>query len=39
MVYMKDRNTVIEIRLETTRDNYDDFDETFLSILNSIKTN
>lgn len=39
MVYMKERNTVIEIRLETTRDNYDEFDETFLSILNSIKTN
>lgn len=38
MVYMKDRNNCIEIRLETSRDNYDDFDEEFLLILKSVKT-
>ena len=37
MVYLKDRNTAIEIRLETTRDNYDAFDKEFKAILNTIK--
>ena len=28
MVYIKEKNTMVEIRLETTKDNYDDFDGT-----------
>lgn len=37
MVYFKDGNTALEIRLETTRDNYDAFDEEFKAILNTVK--
>ena len=37
MVYLKDGNTGLEIRLETTRDTYDDFDEEFKAILNTFK--
>lgn len=37
MVYLKEGSTGIEIRLETTRDNYDDFEAEFKSILNTIK--
>lgn len=37
MVYLKEGSTGIEIRLETTRDNYNDFDAEFKSILNTIK--
>lgn len=39
MVYLKEKNTMIEIRLETLLDTYDEFDEMFLTILNSIKAN
>lgn len=37
MVYFKDRNTAIEIRLETSRDSYDKFEKEFKAILNTIK--
>ena len=37
MVYLKDRTTAIEIRLETARDTYDDFEKEFKAILNTIK--
>ena len=37
MLYIKDKNTIIEIRLETTRFNFDDFDSTFTAILKSVK--
>lgn len=37
MIYVKDRTTIVEIRLETTRDNYEEFDSDFTAILNSIK--
>ncbi|MBP5327322.1 MAG: hypothetical protein J6Y98_05360 [Bacteroidales bacterium] len=37
MVYIKDRNIMLEIRLETTLDRFDDFDKEFQSILESIK--
>ncbi len=36
MVYFKDGNTAVEFRLETSRDNYDDFSEQFESILQSL---
>ena len=36
MIYFKDNTTALEIRLETSRDNYDDFEEEFLSILHSV---
>lgn len=36
MLYMKVKNTVIEFRLETTQDTFEDFDEEFLAILNTI---
>lgn len=39
MIYFKERSTLLEIRLETTRDNYDDFEEEFKSILRSVKIN
>lgn len=37
MVYLKDHNTAIEIRLETTRDTYDNFEKEFKAILNTVK--
>lgn len=37
MVYIKEGNNLIEIRLETTRDNYNAFDNEFKAILNTIK--
>ena len=37
MLYMKVKNTLIEFRLETTQDTFEEFDEEFLVILNSIK--
>lgn len=37
MVYLKEHSNAIEIRLETTRDNYDAFDKEFKAILNTIK--
>ena len=37
MLYIKDKNTAIEIRLETTRYNFDDFDSKFLDILKTVK--
>ncbi|MBP5547721.1 MAG: hypothetical protein J6X58_02370 [Bacteroidales bacterium] len=37
MVYIKDRTTAIEIRLETSRGTYDKFDKEFMSILNTVK--
>ena len=36
MVYIKDRSTIIEVRLETTVDNFEEFDEMFQSIINSL---
>jgi hypothetical protein len=39
MAYVKDRNTMLEIRLECTVDNFDDFDKDFTDIINSIKIN
>ena len=38
MVYLKDKSTAIEIRLESSLDTYNDFENDFLSILKSIKT-
>ncbi len=37
MLYIKDKNTIVEIRLETTLYNYDEFDQTFKAILKSVK--
>ncbi len=37
MVYIKDRNIMLEIRLETTLDLYDNFDKEFQAILETIK--
>ena len=37
MLYLKDGKTAIEIRLECTLDNYEDFEGEFLSILHTIK--
>lgn len=37
MVYLKDNNTALEIRLETSSDTYDNFDKEFKAILNTIK--
>lgn len=39
MVYVKDRSNILEIRLESTVDTFEDFDEDFTGIINSIKTN
>lgn len=39
MTYMKEKNTLIEIRLETTLDNFDEFHEMFQAILNSVQSN
>jgi len=39
MIYLKDGNTALEIRLETTLDTYDQFEQEFLDILNTIKIN
>lgn len=36
MIFFKDKNTAIEIRLEATVDNYADFEEQFQSIIESI---
>lgn len=36
MIYFKEGKTVFEFRLETSRDNYDDFSEQFEAILQSI---
>ena len=36
MVYLKDRSNMLEIRLETTRDNYDEFDDKFQEILKTV---
>ena len=37
MIYFKDKNTAVEIRLETTRDTYNDFREEFETILKTVK--
>ena len=39
MAYVKDRNTMLEIRLECTVDNFDEFDKDFSDIIKSIKIN
>lgn len=39
MLYIKDRNTVLEIRLECTVDNFEDFEKEFTEIINSVKVN
>ena len=36
MVYFKEKNTIVEFRLETTRDTYSDAEAEFVEILNSI---
>lgn len=36
MVYFKDRNTAFEFRAETSLDTYEEFDEMFTNILNSV---
>ena len=36
MVYFKEKNTIVEFRLETTRDTYPDAEAEFVEILNSI---
>ena len=38
MLYLKDKSNLLEIRLETVIDRFDDFDEEFKTILKSIKT-
>ena len=37
MIYFKDRNTAVEVRLETTKDTYKDFEEEFKAILATVK--
>lgn len=37
MIYFKDKNTAIEIRLETTKDTYEDFEDDFKAILGTVK--
>ena len=39
MLYIKDRNMVLEIRLECTVDNFEDFENEFLEIIKSVKVN
>lgn len=39
MLYLKDRSNILEIRLECTVDNYEEFEKEFDEIINSIKTN
>ena len=36
MIYFKDRNICLEMRLETTSDTYAQFDKTFTDILNTV---
>lgn len=38
MVYVKDRNNILEIRLESTVDTFEEFEKNFSEIINSIKT-
>ena len=35
MYYFKEKNTIVEVRLETTRDNYEEFEAEFKAILGS----
>ena len=37
MLYFKEGNNMAEIRLETTVDTFDNFDKTFIDIINSVK--
>ena len=39
MLYLKDKSTMLEIRVETSTDNYDEFEKDFQAILASIKIN
>lgn len=39
MIYFKDKNTIFEIRMETTLDTYPAMEEEFLSVLQTIKVN
>lgn len=39
MVYVKDRSNILEIRLESTVDTFEEFEEDFTGIVSSIKTN
>lgn len=36
MIYFKDKNTAVEIRIETTVDTYEDFKDEFEAILNTV---
>ena len=37
MLYTKDKNTIFEIRLETTRYNYEQFEDEFKKIMSTVK--
>lgn len=37
MMYFKDRNNALEIRVETTRDTFDQMEDEFVRIMNSVK--
>ena len=39
MLYIKDRNNILEIRLECTVDNFEDFENEFAEIIKSVKVN
>ncbi len=39
MLYIKDRSNILEIRLECTVDNFEDFENEFSEIIKSVKVN